>query len=114
MAKKSTNPLFAAVQEEVKEQEQKKNEIPIVKKEPEKEENPKITKRQQKKKPVEKVEAVTTIQVNKSTHLKLKLLAKKSNKTYDEYLAHLCDNAIKRHPDKEKMLNYINLSSEIF
>lgn len=101
MAKK-TNPLFAAVEEEVKEQAEIKKE------------KPKIIKHLQKKKTLEKVEAITTIQVKKSTHLKLKLLAKKANKTYDEYLAYLCDNAIKRHPDKEKMLNYINLSSEIF
>ena len=113
MTKRNTNPLFAAVQDELEQQNYYSDTV----------EKPETVKKEIKEKPVsrkrEKEEEktavpVTTIQVTKTTHLKLKLLASKSNKTFDEYLSNLCDNVIKRHPDKEKMLNYITLTSEIF
>lgn len=100
MAKKNTNPLFIAVQDELNEREREKDEKPI--------------KKRSKKDEEKTATPVTTIQVTKTTHLKLKLLASKSNNTFEEYLSNMLDNVIKKHPDKEKLLSYIELTSEIF
>ena len=112
MTKRNTNPLFAAVQDEL--EQQNNNSDTVEKPEVKKEIKEKPVSRKRKKEEEKTAVPVTTIQVTKTTHLKLKLLASKSNKTFDEYLSNLCDNVIKRHPDKEKMLNYITLTSEIF